>query len=180
MMDLIDLTGLPYPGMSPDMQVLTILGRSMPPSASSPRSCRCSFPRSRYPTDEIPVHEGTDLTYVQQLAQEAGYVFYVSPGPFPGMSTAYWGPQVRFGVPQPALNVNMDSWTNVESLNFRYQPQQLGHPIVFIQDSTTHVPIPIVIPSVTPFNPPLGVVIPVPQNFEPLTGHRQSLPWHKR
>lgn len=167
MMDLIDLTGLLYPGMSPDIQVLTILGRYAA-FGIVPEVTPMLIPEVPVPTDEIPVHDGTDLSYVHQLAHEAGYVFYVAPGPFPGMSTAYWGPQIRFGVPQPALNVNMDSWTNVESLNFRYQPRNPVTPYFFIQDATTHVPIPIVIPSVTPFNPPLGVVIPTPQNFEPL------------
>jgi hypothetical protein len=166
-MDLIDLTGLLYPGMSPDIQVLTILGRYAA-FGIIPEVVPMFIPEVPVPTDEIPVQDGTDLDYVKQLAHEAGYVFYVSPGPFPGTSTAYWGPQVRFGVPQPALNVNLDSWTNVESLNFRYQPRNSVTPTFFIQDSTTHIAIPILIPAVTPFNPPLGIVTPPPQNFEPL------------
>ena len=36
----------------------------------------------------------------------------------PGQSIAYFGPDVRVPVPQPALNVNMDAHTNVESLSF--------------------------------------------------------------
>jgi hypothetical protein len=92
------------------------------------------------------------------------------------MNQAYWGPQVRFGMPQPSLNVNMDAWTNVESLNFRYQPQNSVTPIVWIQNSTTNVPLPIPIPSVTPFNPPLGLVVPIPQKFEPLTDTAKLTP----
>jgi len=153
--------------MSPDIQVTTILARYAV-FGIIPEVIPMLIPEVPVPTDEIPVHDGTDLSYVKLLAQEAGYVFYIAPGPFPGMSTAYWGPQVRIGVPQPALNVNLDSWTNVESLNFRYQPRNPVTPYFFIQDSTTHAPIPIVVPSVTPFNPPLGLVIPTPQNFEPL------------
>jgi hypothetical protein len=121
------------------------------------------------PVEQTPSQKQTDLAYIQQLAKEVGYVFYISPGPLPGMNQAYWGPQVRIGIPQPSLNVNMDSWTNVESLSFRYQPQSSVTPVVYIQDSTTNVPLPIVIPPVTPFNPPLGIVIPTPQRFEPLT-----------
>jgi hypothetical protein len=166
-MDLIDLTGLLYPGMSPDIQVLSILGRYAA-FGIVPEVIPILIPEVPVPTEEIPVQDGTDLDYVKQLAQEAGYVFYVSPGPLPGMSQAYWGPQLRIGVPQPALNVNMDSWTNVESLNFRYQPRKPVTPTFFIQDSTTHLPIPILVPSVTPFNPPLGLVIPTPQTLEPL------------
>lgn len=166
-MDLIDLTGLLYPGMSPDIQVLTILGRYAA-FGIVPEVIPILIPDIPVPTEEIPVQDGTDLNYIKQLAQEAGYVFYVAPGPLPGMSQAYWGPQLRFGIPQPALNVNMDSWTNVESLNFRYQPRNPVTPMFYIQDSTTNLPIPILVPSVTPFNPPLGLVVPTPQTIEPL------------
>ena len=104
------------------------------------------------------------------------YVFYLDPGPLPGISTAYWGPQVKFGLPQPALNVNMDTWTNVESLTFRYQPQDSSLPIVFIQDPTTHAPIPIPIPPITPLNPPLGIVVPPPAKIDKLEGTAKLSP----
>ena len=85
------------------------------------------------------------------------------------MSQAYWGPQMRLGLPQTALNVNLDTWTNVESLNFRYEPQTSVLPIVFIQDPLSKVNIPIPIPPVTPFNPPLGLAVPVRQKIEPIS-----------
>ena len=37
---------------------------------------------------------------------------------------------------------------------------------MFIQDPTTKVVLPIPIPSVNPLNPPLGAVIPIPQQIE--------------
>jgi len=64
--------------------------------------------------------------------------------------------------------VNMDAWTNVESLNLHYEPQSSVLPLVFIQDQTTKVVLPLPIPPVTPLNPPLGVVVPVPQKIEEL------------
>ena len=36
------------------------------------------------PVEQIPAQKGTDLAYIQQLAEEAGYVFYITPGPLPG------------------------------------------------------------------------------------------------
>jgi len=51
----------------------------------------------------IEQHLGTDYQYADKLAKDAGYEFYVTPGPAPGTNTAYWGPQVRVGIPQPAL-----------------------------------------------------------------------------
>ena len=167
-MDLIDFTGFPFPGMSPDLRVLTILAKYAV-FGIVPLVIPVPTPDIPVPIEQIPSQKGTDLAYIQQLAKEAGYVFYISPGPIPGASTAYWGPQVRVGVPQPSLNVNMDSWTNVESLKFRYQPQNSVMPVVYIQDETTAAVIPIPIPPVTPFNPPLGVVVPMPQRIEPLT-----------
>ena len=94
-MDLIDLTGLLYPGMSPDLQVLSILGRYAA-FGIIPEVMPIFIPEIPIPAEEIPVQGGTDLAYVKQLAHEAGYVFYVAPGPLPGTSQAYWGPQIRF------------------------------------------------------------------------------------
>ena len=164
LMDRIDMTGLPFPGMSPDIRVLTILAKYAA-FGIIPNVIPMFVPDIPIPTDRIPSQKGTDLAYIKQLAKEAGYVFYIDPGPLPGVSRAYWGPQVKIGIPQPALNVNMDAWTNVESLSFQYEPQNSVLPLVFIQDPTSKVNIPIPIPPVSPFNPPLGLVIPVPQTI---------------
>jgi hypothetical protein len=167
LMDLIEFTGLPYPAMSPDLRVLLMLAKYAP-FGIIPEVIPVPIPDISIPLEQIPVQRGTDLTYIEHLAAEAGYVFYLTPGPAPGMNQAYWGPQVRIGTPQPALNVNMDSWTNVESLNFRYQPQGSVLPIVFIQESLSGVTLPIPIPPVTPLNPPLGFAVPIPQQVHQL------------
>jgi hypothetical protein len=164
-MNQIDLSGLPYPGMSPDVRVLTILAKYAA-FGIIPEVLPVLAPDIPIPVDKIPTQKGTDLAYIRQLAQENGYVFYIEPGPLPGVSRAYWGPQVKIGVPQPALNVNLDSWTNVESLSFRYEPQSAVLPIVFFQEPNSKVPIPIPIPSVNPLNPPLGAVVPIPTTVE--------------
>lgn len=168
LMDLIDFSGLPYAGMSSDIRVLTILAKYAA-FGIIPEVLPVLVPDIPIPLEQTPSQQKTDLAYIQQLAREVGYIFYIVPGPLPGMNQAYWGPQLRVGIPQPSLNVNMDSWTNVESLNFRYQPQSSVTPIVYIQESTTKAILPIAIPPVTPFNPPLGLVVPTPQQFEPLT-----------
>ena len=46
------------------------------------------------------------------------------------MNIAYWGPQIKVGVPQPALNINMDAHTNVESLSFTLRQQSNALPTV--------------------------------------------------
>jgi hypothetical protein len=165
LMDLIDFSGLPYPGMPPNVRVETILAKYAA-FGVIPEALPVPYPDVQVPLIQTPSQKKTDLAYINALAQEAGYVFYVMPGPVPGTNQAYWGPQVRVGVPQNSLNVNMDTWTNVESLSFRYHPETSVMPIVFIQDSTSQVTIPIPIPPVTPFNPPLGALVPPPQKFE--------------
>jgi hypothetical protein len=41
-------------------------------------------------------------------------VFYLEPGPTPGLSRAYWGPEIRVGLPQSALTTGMNALSNVE------------------------------------------------------------------
>jgi hypothetical protein len=86
----------------------------------------------------------------------------------PGTNIAYWGPEIKVGVPQPALNTNMDAHSNVESLNFRFKGDSKGIPIVFIQNQETRAPIPIPIPDISPLNPPLGLIPPFPVKFNQL------------
>jgi hypothetical protein len=176
LMNLTDLTGfVPYPGTTPDQRAEIIIGRyavfGLVPEVVPVPSADVPVPMER-----IPVHQGTDLAYINKLASEAGYVFYLVPGPLPGTNQAYFGPQVRVGLPQPALAVNMDSWTNVESLTFRYQPQGATLPVVFIATPGSGVPLEIPIPPVTPFNPPLGLVLPPPQRFPRLTDTAKRTP----
>ncbi|MGC1296569.1 MAG: hypothetical protein WA869_16155 [Alloacidobacterium sp.] len=166
-MDLIDLSGLPYPGLTPDLRVLTILAKYSV-FGIIPEVIPMIAPDIELPVERIPTQKGTDLAYIRQLAKEAGYVFYLEPGPVPGTTQAYWGPQIKIGVPQAALNVNMDAFTNVESLNLHYEPQSSVLPIVFIQEPITKLVLPLPIPPVTPLNPPLGLIVPVPQNIEEL------------
>jgi hypothetical protein len=120
------------------------------------------------PTDEIPTHYGgTDRAYIRRLAQDAGYVFYVEPGPRPGMSLAYFGPDVRIPVVQPALSVNMDAHTNVESLTFSLDGLAKKLVVYTILDPITHkIPIPIPVPNVSILRPPLGSRLTPPARLE--------------
>jgi hypothetical protein len=130
------------------------------------------------PTHEIPTHRGTDLAYIKQLAQDAGYVFYVEPGPLPGQSIAYFGPDVRIPVPQPALNINMDSLTNVESMTFSLDGLAKKIIIYTILDPVTNkIPIPIPLPNISILRPPLGARLTPPSKIEFADdGTAQSMP----
>jgi len=117
------------------------------------------------PIDRIPSQQGTDLEYIRSLAEQVGYVFYIDPGPAPGVSKAYWGPQIKVGSVQPALNADMDAYTNVESLRFTFDQEKNRIPIVYIYNEETGISIPIPIPPITPLNPPLGAIPPIPANL---------------
>lgn len=170
LMDLIDLTGLlAYPCLTPDLRVESILARYAA-FGIVPAVIPVPAPDVPDPLGTIPQHQGTDLGYINSLAGDAGYVFYLVPGPVPGMNQGYFGPQIRVGMPQPALSVNMDAWTNVESLTFTYQPLGSAAPVVYIAVPGTGIAAPVPIPPVTPFNPPLGAFVPPPAKIHELPG----------
>ena len=166
-MDVIDFSGLPYPAMPVFARVLLVLAKyavlGIIPVVIPPLVTDLPIPTAR-----IPRHQGKDLGYVRTLARESGYVFYVDPGPLPGTSTAYWGPEIKVGVPQPALNIDMDAHTNVETMQFRFDKELKKMPVIFIQEEKTKAPIPIPIPDISPLNPPLGLIPPIPPKLEPL------------
>jgi hypothetical protein len=166
-MGFIDFSGLPYPAMPFAVRVLLILAKYAA-LGIVPMVIPAIVEDLPIPTERIPRHQGKDLDYVRRLASQAGYVFYLDPGPVPGVSRAYWGPEIKtgVGVPQPALNINMDAHTNVESLQFRFDKETKKLPIVFIHEEKSKAPIPIPIPDITPLNPPLGVIPPIPPAIE--------------
>ena len=140
-MDFIELDGLPFPAMPPVVRVLAVLAKYAA-FGIIPITIPSVVDDIPIPIERIPRQQGTDYAYVKQLAQEAGYVFYIDPGPLPGTSRAYWGPEIKVGAPQPALNVDMDAHTNVESLSFSFDKESKEMPVVFIQNQQTKVPIP--------------------------------------
>lgn len=165
LMDFIELDGIPYPAMSPAIRVLTILAKYAA-FGIIPMVIPSVVEDLPIPIERIPTQQGSDLAYVSQLAHEAGYVFYIDPLPVPGTVRAYWGPEIKIGPPQPALNTDMDVFTNVESLSFQFDKELKEMPVVFIQNQATKAPIPIPIPDITPLNPPLGAVPPLPPKLK--------------
>jgi hypothetical protein len=122
------------------------------------------------PTMQILRQQGTDLQHVRRLADMVGYVFYLVPGPAVGTSTAYWGPEIKWGPVQPALAVDADAASNVDSLSFSFNNDGASIPILMIQEPITKIPIPIPIPDINPLTPPLGAVPPIPKNVPIING----------
>jgi hypothetical protein len=111
----------------------------------------------RIPTEGYDLQTEPDLPYIQGLARLSGYTFYLEPGPAPLQSIAYFGPDIRIPVPQPALSVNSDWATNVESLSFSLNGLSKQVTVVTILDPITRkIPLPIPVPSIDLLKPPLG------------------------
>lgn len=156
-MDLIDFSGMPYPAMPVEARVALICAKYAA-FGIIPLPIPSFFPDVPIPIERIPAQQGTDLAYIRQLAAEVGHVFYIEPGEVPLTNIAYFGPEIKVGPPQPALNIDMDAHTNVESLNFSFDPTKGVLPVVFIQNQLTRAPIPIPIPDLNPLQPPLGLL----------------------
>jgi hypothetical protein len=172
LMDVLDMTATPFPAMPPSTRVLLILAKYAA-FGVVPQVIPSLVDDPPLPTEQIPQQKGTDYQYIQSLAEDAGYVFYLEPGPTPGLSRAYWGPEIRVGLPQPALTTGMDALSNVEQLSFHFDREAKSLPIVFFHEPQSHLSIGLPIPDITPMNPPLGLVPPIPPKLEHLTdtGH---------
>lgn len=164
-MDRQEFNGLPYPAMPAEARVNLILAKYAM-YGIVPLVIPSFFQDIPIPVQRIPVHGGTDLQYIERLAADVGHVFYVDPGPLPGMNTAYWGPEIKVGIPQPALNTEMGPHTNVELLTFSIGHKDKAMPVVFIQDALSKAPIPIPVPDLNPLQPPLGVMRGLPSKLE--------------
>jgi hypothetical protein len=115
------------------------------------------IPQVPLPTQRIDTQKGTDLDYLNELAKANGYVFYLDPGPLPGMSRGYWGPEVRLGVPQHAINVNMDHLSNVDQLTFGFDGSAREQPVARVQIPATKISVPLPVPEVSILRPPLAL-----------------------
>ncbi|MGH8905005.1 MAG: hypothetical protein ACRD0K_00415 [Egibacteraceae bacterium] len=153
-MDLVDEYAC-YPAMSSDDQVRVICLKyavyGIIPAAVPPL-----LREIESPNEKIRVQSSTDLAHIRALAAQAGYVFYIDPGPAPGANIAYWGPEIRIGIPQPALSINMDATTNVESLSFSFDGRARTQMTVSVTEPVTKRSIPVPIPDIGLLRPPLA------------------------
>lgn len=170
MLDTVDLSWLiKYPAMPIEGRVALILAKYIPLGMIPfiVPSVNIDIP---IPTSRIPSHIGTDLQYLNHVAKSVGYVFYIEPGPLPGQSTAYWGPEIKTGKPQEALIVNSDAASNVDGMSFSFDGFAKTLHLMLIRPEELPAPIPIPIPDVNPLSPPLGRRSPIPLRVEPLSG----------
>jgi hypothetical protein len=156
-MDLVEKV-IPYPGFPEVAQVYAALAPyallGIVPLVIPP-----IIPRTPVVTDHWDSQRSTDRSFIKALARRCGYVFFVEPGPLPGQSIAYFGPDTNLPIPQPALTINMDAATNVESLSFSLDgmAKEVNLFSIYAPDQDGTIPLTVPVPNIDPFKPPLGL-----------------------
>ena len=172
-MDLIDFTGFPFPAM-PTFARVALMMAKYPMFGVIPAPVPEIFSTVDIPIDKYAHQQGTDYEYASQLAKDAGYEFYVTPGPLPGTNTAYWGPQLRLGIPQPALTIDMDHASNIDSLSFSADGNAAILPYAFVKIAGFSVPVPV--PNISLLAPPLNARPLIPSKVKLVGTERHAMP----
>jgi len=170
LMDFIDLTGIPYPALPNFLIVEAILAKYIPLGVT-PVSIPNAIPQIENPLSSFIKQNGTDYAFINTMGRETGWIFYLDPGPIPGKSMAYWGPDLSqmFGSTQSAISINFDGNTNIDSLNFSYDGTLATQWLVTIIEPITKLPIPIPVPSIGIFKPRLSSQAPTVLKVTQLT-----------
>jgi hypothetical protein len=166
LMDLVEMPFMRFPAMPIIARVYAILAKyaafGIAPVALPP-----IIPDIPNPLEEIPHQEGTDREYLKRLAGDCGYVFYVEPGPAPGTSIAYFGPDIRIPTPQAALTCNMGAHTNVESLSLSLDGTAKKIVVMTVMDPITRrTPVPVPVLNLSVLRPPMGARLTPPARVE--------------
>lgn len=163
LMDFLDLTGVPYPAL-PDFVIVEAILAKYAALGVIPLAIPASIPVIQNPLDHFIKQDGSDYAFVNTLAADAGAVFYLDPGPTPGKSLAYWGPDISklFGGTQSALTINFDANTNIDSLSFSYDGTIATQYLVTVIEPHTKIPIPIPVPNLDLLKAPQAAHAPTP------------------
>lgn len=172
-MDLVELNGLPYPAMPPFARVALMLAKYAM-FGVIPLTIPPLFQAIDIPIDKYAHQKGTDFSYASALASEAAHEFYMIPGPAPGTNTAYWGPLIRVGMPQPALTVDMDHAGNIDTLSFTADGNASEMRISHFKQSGFTIPIPSL--DIGILKPPLAARPLLPTKIRMVEGERKKLP----
>jgi phage protein D len=155
LMDLVEKNANAFPGTTDAERARTIIS-GYAKYGITPKVIPEKFPYAPAPSVQTDFQQGTDLAYLNQLAQDNGYVFYLNPGPLPGQSTGYWGPEVRTGAAQPALTINSDAASNVEQLTFTYDGSAREQPSALILNEASRAISSSKVPALTLLYPRLA------------------------
>ncbi|MFD8495103.1 hypothetical protein [Amycolatopsis sp. NPDC059657] len=156
LMDLEQKEHVQYPALSPAARAAVIISQYATYGVV-PVVVPEIFPQTALPTQRVESQKGTDLEYLNELAKANGYVFYIDPGPVPGVSRGYWGPEVRLGVPQPALTVNSDAQSTVDQMTFSFDGTAREAPQAMVQIPATKISAPVPLPELSVLRPRMAI-----------------------
>ena len=164
-MDLVQII-MPFPAM-PDFAKVPIRLAPYATMGVVPLVIPPFINTFKSPTEGFEVQIDTDKSYIQNIAQRNGYVFYVVPGPFAGQSIAYFGPDINVPNVQSALSVNLDAHTNVESMSFSLDGlSKTVYAYTILDPILKKIPIPIPVPNINPLRPPISKKLTPAAKFE--------------
>lgn len=172
-MNVVDLTGFPFPALPPFARVALMMAKYAP-FGVIPLTIPAPFQPVDTPVEKIPHQQGTDYEYADKLAKDAGYDFYVTCGPAPGLNTAYWGPPVRVGAIQPALTIDMDRASNLGAMTFSADGNAAILPYAHVKVANFSIPVPA--PDIAVLKPPLAARPLIPSRTKLLETDRMKLP----
>lgn len=154
-MDMIDNV-IPYPNMPLFAQIEAVLApyrllgvrpHVIPPSIAAIKTS----------TKKTDTQNETDREFLRKTAEDVGFVFRIDPGPEPGHSIAYFGPEVSMPPAQPMLSIDFGPLSNVESLHFKFDGTQKRIRVFKIFDPKTgKIVLPVPVPNISILKPPLG------------------------
>jgi hypothetical protein len=149
----LEQTAFQYP-MEEPMQVAAILGKYAILGWTGVIVDTPPAPDPFVATREWPTQNASDYGYLQALAANHGFVFYVSPGPVPNTNIPYWGPlmplnAMALAATQPALSVNVGPQTNVNGISFTYDSAAPEMVLGEMVEPNTNVPIPVLMPPIS-------------------------------
>jgi hypothetical protein len=157
-MDLNAAATRSFPGMPANLRVQTLLASYAvfgvtpvvipPPLADAPLA-----------TDRIAHQRGTDYAYIRLLADSVGHRFTLDPGPSPGSSIAYWGPEPRADRAHPSLVIDFQRPRNVDAVQLRFDAMQRIAPHAIVLDPASKTLIPVPAPDISALGAPLGRVV---------------------
>jgi hypothetical protein len=159
LMDLTDSGARAFPGMPIETRVRVILAAysvfGVTPHVVAP-------PIEDVPpaTNRISHQHGTDYAYVRSLATSVGHRFTLDPGPAPGASIAYWGPEPRADRSRPSRVLDLGRLADVEALQLRFDAIRRVQPEALILHPVSKSLVPVPVPDLAALVAPLGAVVP--------------------
>ncbi len=117
LMDFIDLTGIPYPAL-PNFLIVDAILAKYAVLGVIPVAIPNAIPTFDNPLDRFVKQQGHGLPLHPVAGPQHRLDLLPGSGPRPGMSPAYWGPDLSkmFGGMQPALSINLDASTSIDAL----------------------------------------------------------------